>query len=1634
MKTFKQYLIILSILSTILANCKDGCLRCGPTKKCLFCDFQQGYYLKEGACEKLETNNCTNFSLNGNCSLCNEEYFVDSVSKKCVKVETFIENCKFYDSASQCNTCKESHYVLNGKCLKLEDEISNCKLYYDKLRCLECVTNYELQSDLKNCEKSPESRNCSIFSNLNCKECSNGYLENENYYLDVFFSFQITDTNSVVNYVNSTKNGRGDAIAPNKCQELKTKNCLVSETANLCSTCNPGYFLDSSKACIQNPEKTIDNCDRYATRTTCQQCQNGYYLKTSELCEPQIIIPNCLNYNPTEQSTCLLCISTYYLQTNKCNLREQAIEHCPVLENTSDNCQKCQEGFALTTDKLKCFPQIPNCVTYSTNSKIDTSFTCTKCGFYFYLDFASNSCLGGGVDNCEEYGSTVNSCNRCANLYFLENGVCVLHPAITSCTHYDFVQKSICTACDVNHVLFEMKNGCKAVNPIVNCLGYSSTTNCSSCADGFILSNGDTSCDSIAEELNCLQMNNTNGCTKCKPGYFISGLVCKTYKEYQKMNCAKIANNGMNVDDLNCEKCLPYFYAHDYSDNFVCVLETRLTADLVKIANCLKHETSGTNTKCDECMTGYFRNAAGTCETCATGLKVDYDYTLTTAGNNKTASVIRKNQCHTADADCAVKTMSVLGDQVCLSCNAGKAPVFTNKKTLVNPDIAWDTTVKSLGTTWFAKTCTAVTGTPTYYPGGANVDSNCESYKKVTDDPGEEHYLCVKCAFRKTGNVAEQSLNMPAATIHHYLNCSVEVAGCENDYYGGFHISSDAKTEYNIDSLKEFTCHNCADEDHVIFTYLDMDSSEDNDGYKPFGMDENAVKAVDSLNKVGNVVSCREISATGLGFTAENFTATFTANCQFAFFNINKTKEFKTTTPINDLPIRCVECKPGFSKVLDADGRVLGCNPIENCDNNHHERWINSCSGCLEGFSWKWDNTNNKILYNVCISNNQQEGCLAYSVGLVTGTTRYCKFCKKGYIFNKDGLCEKIIAPKCDMGHLVTMDLTFNTQDANYNELYLIEYLLPNGIGCTKCNIDYLPHYKKLISPLACTKSPYLESRDLIASTNYVKYCEDYSGNSNTCLKCFDNYLPTQDAQTCLPKENFTNCTIVNNNKTECHTCESTSYLRKKNCELRLIPNCQNYVNNSDDMKCETCVGGYYTSADGYSCVMGKLSNCVMYDNSGTCTQCGEKFGLVSLNGGKVYCLELSEDLYCNQANSSKLSIHQFECTSCFSNYVLTTVVTEYAKSDCFKITEISNCANHNLNSSLNTSTLRCDKCVENFFVAEDGLECRPRSSLITNCLFHSDTAEICDECQLLFYRSDDKKKCIPIPIGIKYCKEYNSLTECSKCENGYFIQGGICAKLADDKIIPSCIEYEVNDTTVSCSRCNTNFLKDENGLCQRPIARNCATYKNLKECLTCPEGYIFTTQKDISVTECIIHTITNCFNLDPETSLCKKCLNGYYINKNGKCSAVPIDIKGCLFYENKENCSKCEKERVLSKDKKTCFLKGLNNTNPMNNCEEIVYLTDLTCVTCKEGFFFKNGECEKCVTSLEQGCYACDYRDSSSCLMCVSGFHQEEEGKPCVRNEVESGGGGGDVEVPVDFGFGNVLRSLVLVVFVVIY
>lgn len=54
----KSFAILIVLVDALFGSCGEGCLKCSSEDKCLICDFQNFYLLKENACEKTVIDFC----------------------------------------------------------------------------------------------------------------------------------------------------------------------------------------------------------------------------------------------------------------------------------------------------------------------------------------------------------------------------------------------------------------------------------------------------------------------------------------------------------------------------------------------------------------------------------------------------------------------------------------------------------------------------------------------------------------------------------------------------------------------------------------------------------------------------------------------------------------------------------------------------------------------------------------------------------------------------------------------------------------------------------------------------------------------------------------------------------------------------------------------------------------------------------------------------------------------------------------------------------------------------------------------------------------------------------------------------------------------------------------------------------------------------------------------------------------------------------------------------------------------------------------------------------------------------------------------------------------------------------------
>lgn len=82
------------------------------------------------------------------------------------------------------------------------------------------------------------------------------------------------------------------------------------------------------------------------------------------------LIEHCSKYDGSKNSPiCVECENDFFIASTSCQERQnKTVQNCTVLRLDFDGCKKCAEGFELSNDFLKCFPQIEHCQKHNNES------------------------------------------------------------------------------------------------------------------------------------------------------------------------------------------------------------------------------------------------------------------------------------------------------------------------------------------------------------------------------------------------------------------------------------------------------------------------------------------------------------------------------------------------------------------------------------------------------------------------------------------------------------------------------------------------------------------------------------------------------------------------------------------------------------------------------------------------------------------------------------------------------------------------------------------------------------------------------------------------------------------------------------------------------------------------------------------------------------------------------------------------------------------------------------------------------------------------------------------------------------------------------------------------------------------
>ena len=290
-----KYKLCKSLLSNDFLNCKEIDISNGECKIC-----EENYYLNEGDKRCIKTENCSE-SIYGNCISCKHGFYLNKKENKCLKKDEKFENCKETLDGEICETCNLDYYF---------DENGICT-----------YSNY-----------------CSETKNKKCEKCKNGYYltkdgvcsDSDNcYYADKDTGICITCNN---NYYLDTK----DYKCKSNLEDNEYKYCM--EVINdKCINCEYKYRLGEDKKC-----STTLYCYE-SENGICVKCLDGYYLGKDDMCTN---VEYCIYSYFYE---CIECENNFYYNKleKKCLEAKDKFENCIISTDDGNYCSKCKDNFYL---------------------------------------------------------------------------------------------------------------------------------------------------------------------------------------------------------------------------------------------------------------------------------------------------------------------------------------------------------------------------------------------------------------------------------------------------------------------------------------------------------------------------------------------------------------------------------------------------------------------------------------------------------------------------------------------------------------------------------------------------------------------------------------------------------------------------------------------------------------------------------------------------------------------------------------------------------------------------------------------------------------------------------------------------------------------------------------------------------------------------------------------------------------------------------------------------------------------------------------------------------------------------------------------------------------------------------------
>ena len=1619
--------------------------------ECILCDIALQYFLENGKCVVKTKENCLllNTDLN-TCLVCQKGFMWNAEISKCQDIPESrkIANCFGYDHDLNCINCDQDFYFNSstGKCLAVTTKIKGCLIYEDATNCSYCDVGYMISKPKDTSQTTtclleggkvptadegsdatptvPSPVPCKIRSYFECDKCDSNYFLDFNYkhklnykieknYLDLLASdlksrigiFKGSILTSAMSSTLKTEYNSSpfDLGVYSPCIKGLIDNCAEFETFDNCKTCNENYYRISDGSCVPQPAAPISHCALYETETKCQLCNNGYYLGAGGLtCVEVDSIDNCSKYEGVSNK-CAECNSkTLFVNTatNNCDTRQNGdIGNCSKFAATVDNCETCDSGYLLSNDKLKCMKIPTYCFTYIEES---AAVKCTGCSPGYYL--STNECIKGSVGSCEDYDQTqANKCVSCDFKFFINSsGTCTnFSKAIDSDCVGTGKKDNECTQCKNNKFAVVRPKRCAQVSSTttaVGCANFDVNGDCIECNDHYF----GTSCQfkNTDTSIGCNKFSNNSDtvtdshCVFCnRESHYINENKCHSRHNLALKNC-KISQ----LDENECNLCNSESAPRHAKKTVTCnkTSDLNLAADIV--SNCEIYDVD--TEKCQVCKSGFYLDGTNGCvTTCPSGkIKVEGVYE-----EIDKETLYFGNQCVSNPYyfdNCDQIKVQPPKNLICTQCKTGfqlSYDVFlgigySGTTTVHNYDIGASQFDPRNSFTSFG----CVDQTLTKGKKADNSDmfalENCEIFSV-----NNNILYCSRCVFGKVGLIVKDSVGNKSVS-----QCVSQSTFDATTKYKSISYALSTKANppisHGLDSI--FSVHKCTTDGEIVFAVTKLKTTSTSSKLVFDITDINNKPAISTNTSSTNFYNiCKPKTLLQSGDAD-------LANCILGVMDMENS---------TDNRFFCVACAPGYkAEKFDVNEvYIKKCSAISNCTAG--TTYANVCETCSTG-SYTYSQNTSQVLFDQCATTGIANCLLSDSLN-----ASLCSTCNKGYFLSLDKTkCMNQTEENC----LVKgSDFLFGIDPALFpntfpRTLTYINENLGKKRGCEECQNGFI---KMAYSKYLCEANVNLIEHTL---SDCVKPTID-SGNL-TCIECKTGFIPQYNSKSCIKESidsTYVNCDLLDSTpitrKTAeggfiypCKICNSQYiYSTRLTCDIKIIANCDEHDTTTG--KCNKCKENFLLSFE--ECVAIPSDElCVKFDNKKNCIQCKSGYELVIVDDGdsnsnnneislKSECIVTGYNHHCVSGKNRifydpNTEMYKEECTECLSGYTLVEKDgTEYGDdySKCYPVPyKDDNCQEYN------KASLMCKICKTGYFMStQNQINVCKQIVPVDNCTAYLENTNTCTTCQNGYFLKLDTRECMENPKGIQNCLKYETNETCETCQNNYYLSNNACVEVPTDNQISNCSEYK---SATECQKCDGSNVPNKTGsACETITENSCLTWEDGSNCATCSNTKTLKDQGGKKV--CGDFSIANCAIVNAKDAKCTLCSPDHYPSGSATCTAATTSISNCLVHESADKCGECESTYMLNVEKTECVGLGSLSGIPLSNCStghELAPLVDGEtdpgyCHECNSGFLKVNGKCEACGVSK---CRYCDPSNKSECMVCLNGYFMSEEGK-CMSN-----------------------------------